>query len=93
MGDALVRKDGNFPGLFGAPWKGSVLQRASRPARQLSLQPVAIGAAEKIEAKFGEIVDEQMRKNGIEAARWLAAAGGSEPDMEYILRRRSEPAQ
>ena len=48
---------------------------------------------EKIEAKFGQIVDEQVRKGGTEAARWLAAAGGSEPDMEYIPRRRSEPAQ
>ena len=47
----------------------------------------------KIKAKFGEIVDEQMRKNGTEATRWLAAAGGSEPDMEYIPRRRSELAQ
>ena len=48
---------------------------------------------EKIEAKFGEIVDEHMRKGGTEAAHRLAAAGGSEPDIEYIPRRRSEPAQ
>ena len=48
---------------------------------------------EKIEAKFGEIVDEQMRKNRTETTRWLAAAGGSEPDREYIPRRRSELAQ
>ena len=48
---------------------------------------------EKIKANFGEIVDGQARKWGTEAARWLAAAGGSEPDMEYIPRRRSEPAQ
>ena len=49
--------------------------------------------AEKIEAKFGEIVDEHMRKGGTEAANRLAVAGGSEPDIEYIPRRRSEPAQ
>ena len=48
---------------------------------------------EKIKSGFGEIIDNQVRKGGIEAARWLAAAGGSEPDMEYIPRRRSEPAQ
>ena len=48
---------------------------------------------EKIKAKFGEIVDNQVRENGTEAAHWLAAAGGSEPDMEYIPRRRSEPTQ
>ncbi len=48
---------------------------------------------EKIEAKFGEIVDEQARKCGADAACWLAAVGGSEPDMEYIPRRQSESAQ
>ena len=47
---------------------------------------------EKIKAEFGEIVDNQVRESGTEAARWLAVAGGSEPDMEYIPRRRSEPA-
>ena len=34
------------PELFGAPWKGAIPQRVSRPARQLSLQPVAIRAVE-----------------------------------------------
>ena len=29
----------------------------------------------------------------IKAARWLGEAGGSAPDMEYIPRRRSEPAR
>ena len=48
---------------------------------------------DKIKSRFGEIIDNQVRKGGTEAARWLAAAGGSEPDMEYIPRRRSEPAQ
>ena len=48
---------------------------------------------EKIKAKFGEIVDNQVRESEAESARWLAAAGGSEPGMEYIPRRRSEPTQ
>ena len=48
---------------------------------------------EKINANFAEIVDNHVRNNGAEAARWLAKAGGSEPDLEYIPRRQSEPAQ
>ena len=40
-----------------------------------------------------EIVDNQVSKRESDAARWLAAAGGSEPEMEYIPRRRSEPVQ
>ena len=47
----------------------------------------------KIETEFGSVVDAHLRKRGAEAAGWLAAAGGSEPDMEYIPRRRSEPVQ
>ena len=48
---------------------------------------------EKINAEFGMIVDNQMHKRRAEAARRLAAAGGSAPEMEYIPRRRSEPVQ
>ena len=48
---------------------------------------------EKINAEFEEIVDKQVHKRETDAARWLAAAGGSEPEMEYIPRRRSEPVQ
>ena len=40
-----------------------------------------------------EIVDNQVSKRETNAARWLVTAGGSEPDMEYIPRRRSEPVQ
>ena len=49
--------------------------------------------SEKIMANFTEIMNDQVRKWGTEAARWLASAGGSEPDAEYIPRRRSEPVQ
>ena len=45
---------------------------------------------EKIKAEFGEIVDNQVRNNGANAARWMAAAGVSESDMEYSSRHRSE---
>ena len=48
---------------------------------------------EKIRTGFGDIVDNQVRNRGAEAARWLAAAGGSESNMEYIPRRHSESAQ
>ena len=34
-----------------------------------------------------------MEKFEAEAAKWLADAGGSAPDMAYIPRRRSEPAR
>ena len=46
---------------------------------------------EKINAEFREIVDNQVRKRETEAARWLVTVGGSEPEMEYIPRHRSEP--
>ena len=48
---------------------------------------------EKINAEFEEIVDNQVHKRETDAARWLVTAGGSEPEMEYIPRRRSEPVQ
>ncbi len=48
---------------------------------------------EKINAEFEEIVDKQVHKRETDAARWLAAAGGNAPEMEYIPRRRSEPVQ
>ena len=49
--------------------------------------------SEKIELQVGQMVDRQACKSGVDAARWLAAAGGSEPEMEYIPRRRSRLAQ
>ena len=48
---------------------------------------------EKINAEFEEIVDNQLHKRETDAVRWLVTAGGSEPEMEYIPRRRSEPVQ
>ena len=48
---------------------------------------------EKIRTGFGDIVTDRVPNREAEAARWLAAAGGSEPEMEYISRRRSEPVQ
>ena len=51
----------------------------------------AVGAQAK--AQFDERIEGLLGDTRTEAATWLAAAGGSEPDLEYVARRRSEPAE
>lgn len=36
-------------------------------------------------------IDESVKEIRAKAAKWLAEAGGSDPDAKYIPRRRSEP--
>ena len=47
----------------------------------------------KVESEFDRMVKQFRSAPEIDAANWLAEAGGSEPDLEYIPRRRSEPAE
>ena len=44
QGVSYFEKDGYYAKDDRVPWKGTTTQRVARPARQLSLQPVAIGA-------------------------------------------------
>ena len=48
--------------------------------------------AAKINTQFRDVID-NLTSDSEAADRWLADAGGSEPNMEYIPRRRSEPVQ
>ena len=59
-------------------------------------------AAEDAKVRFGhepyliaqvgsKWIDESVREVRAKAAKWLAEAGGSDPDAKYIPRRRSEP--
>ena len=43
-----------------------------------------------IEREFQELIKGILSRAESEAAEWLAKAGGSAPDLEYIPRRRSE---
>ena len=43
-----------------------------------------------IEREFQELIKGILSRAELEAAEWLAKAGGSAPDLEYIPRRRSE---
>ena len=47
----------------------------------------------KVESEFNRMAKQFRSAAEIDAAKWLAEAGGSEPDLEYIPRRRSEPAE
>ena len=47
----------------------------------------------RVDAEFSNMIKQFRSRAEIEAAKWLAEAGGSEPDLEYIPRRRSEPAE
>ena len=44
----------------------------------------------KVEDEFNEMIERYLPKAEVEAAHWLADAGGSAPDAEGIPRRRSE---
>ena len=44
QGVSYCEKDGYYAKDDRVPWKGTTTQRVARPARQLSLQPGAIGA-------------------------------------------------
>ena len=46
-----------------------------------------------VEAEFNNMVEQLRCRAARDAAKWLAAAGGSQPDLEHIPRRRSEPAE
>ena len=47
----------------------------------------------KVDAEFSNMIKQFRSRAARDAAKWLAEAGGSEPDLEYIPRRRSEPAE
>ena len=47
----------------------------------------------KVEAELNNMVRQFRSRTEIEASKWLAEAGGSEPDLEHIPRRRSEPVE
>ena len=51
----------------------------------------AVGAQAR--AQFDERLEVLLGDTRKEAATWLAAAGGSEPDLEYVARRRNEPSE
>lgn len=44
----------------------------------------------KTEAESHEIVKRPLSKDEVEAAKWLAQAGGHAPDLKYVPRRQSE---
>ena len=44
-------------------------------------------------AQFDERIEGFLEDTRKEAATWLAAAGGSEPELDYVARRRSEPSE
>jgi hypothetical protein len=44
-------------------------------------------------AQFDERIEGLLEDTRKDAATWLAAAGGSEPELEYVARRRSEPSE
>ena len=46
--------------------------------------------ADRVKREIHGIIEETLPRAEIEAARYLAEAGGSMPDMEYIPRRKSE---
>ncbi len=47
----------------------------------------------EVEVQLERLATQSRSATEIDAAKWLAEAGGSEPDLEYIPRRRSEPAE
>ena len=51
----------------------------------------AVGA--QVRAHFDDQIDGLLEDTRTEAATSLAAAGGSEPELEYVARRRSEPSE
>ena len=51
----------------------------------------AVGAQAR--AQFDERIEGFLEDTRKKAATWLAAAGGSEPELEYVARRRSEPSE
>ena len=59
--------------------------------RDVNTMEAEFGA--KVEAEFDRMVTQFRSPAEIAAAKWLAEAGGSEPSLEYIPRRRSEPAE
>ena len=48
---------------------------------------------DRVKTEFDSLIGEFLPDRQMEAARWLANAGGSAPDLEYIPRRRSEIAK
>ena len=44
----------------------------------------------RVEDAFNDMIKRCLPEAEVEAAQWLAAAGGSAPDIEDIPRRRSE---
>ena len=48
---------------------------------------------ERVKTDFDSLIVKLLSDRQMEAARWLANAGGSAPDLEYIPRRRSEIAE
>ena len=46
----------------------------------------------RMEAGFNGMVRRFLPRSEVEAAGWLARAGGSAPGLEHVPRRRSEPA-
>lgn len=45
---------------------------------------------ERVEEAFNDMIKRCLPEAEVEAAQWLAAAGGSAPDMVDVPRRRSE---
>ena len=51
----------------------------------------AVGAQTR--TQFDELIEGFVQDAGRDAATRLAAAGGSEPQLEYVPRHRSEPSE
>ena len=81
-GDWAVLHDRKLAGVYGS------YEEAHRKAIG------RFGAGQCLIAEVGgEWIDRRVKEVRTKAARWLADAGGSDPDAQYIPRRRSEPAE
>ena len=75
-----------LPELFGVPWKGAVPQRVSSPARQLSFQPVAVGAVEGGNGFSRSTPVQRAAKGGL-ATMWAATQVNVEQASKRATRR------